>query len=132
MDGGRQCEGQTRGGDRCRARPLHGSRFCYFHHPEKADSRAAGRQKGGKVRSKRAAVLPAATPDVPLDSVKDVTAFLGASINQVRRGELDVKVGNCVGYLASVLLKSLEEGELEERIAALEAQHQRGKKGVKP
>jgi hypothetical protein len=30
-------------------------------------------------------------------------------------------VGNCVGYLASVLLRSLEHGPLEERMARLEA-----------
>jgi hypothetical protein len=45
---------------------------------------------------------------------------LGASINQLRRGQLDPRVGNAIGYLASVLLRALEQGPLEERLAHLE------------
>jgi hypothetical protein len=67
-------------------------------------------------------VLPPDTPNLPLASVADVVTMLGATINQVRRGELDVRVANAVGYLGGVLLKGLQEGELEQRIAALEEQ----------
>ena len=47
--------------------------------------------------------------------------MLGETINQVRRGELDPRVANAVGYLAAHLLKTLERTELEERITDLEA-----------
>jgi hypothetical protein len=47
--------------------------------------------------------------------------LLGDSINQIRRGELDPRVANAMGYLASVLLKALQQGPIEERLACLEA-----------
>jgi len=39
-------------------------------------------------------VLPADTPDHPLNNTKEVSAFLADSINQRRRGELDPRVAN--------------------------------------
>ena len=53
--------------------------------------------------------------------MKDISALLGDSINRLRRGELDPKVANAVGYLSSVLLRALEQGPVEERLARLEA-----------
>jgi hypothetical protein len=72
------------------------------------------------MRCRPAAVLPADTPDEPLTTVKDVAAFLGVTINQVRRGELDVKVGNCLGLLCGQLLKALESRNLAARVEMLE------------
>jgi hypothetical protein len=48
-------------------------------------------------------------------------AALGQTINQVRTGRLPVNVGNCIGVLAGVLLRAIEGGDLEQRIAALES-----------
>jgi len=48
-------------------------------------------------------VLPADTPDHPLNNTKEVSAFLADSINQRRRGELDPRVANGMGYLTTVL-----------------------------
>jgi hypothetical protein len=59
-------------------------------------------------------IIPSAIP-------KDVSAFLADSINQLRRGQLDPRVANGVGYLSSVLLRALEQGPLEERLAKIEA-----------
>ena len=61
------------------------------------------------------------TADHPLATPKDVSDLLAQSINQLRRGELDPKVANAVGYLSTVLLRALEQGPLEERMAKLEA-----------
>ena len=46
--------------------------------------------------------------------------FLAESINAVRKGELDPRVANAVGYLAGIQLRALEQGPTEQRIAALE------------
>jgi len=48
-------------------------------------------------------VLPADTPDHPLNNTKEVSAFLADSINQRRRGELDPRVANGMGNLTTVL-----------------------------
>lgn len=117
----RQC-GHVKGdGTRCGAAAPAGSAFCYFHDPEKAAARRESNQRGGRARSRRAAVLPEGTADLPLASMADVAGLLAATINQTRRGELDCRVANAVGYLAATLAKVLEKSDLETRIAALEA-----------
>src|SRR4051794_28803146 len=108
MAAGRQCGAVKPDGTRCRAPALSGSDCCFFHSPEAAGARAEANRQGGKTRSKGAAVLPAETPDVPLGTVGDVVTFLGRTVNDVRKGALDCKAGNCVGYLSSVLLRALE------------------------
>jgi hypothetical protein len=74
------------------------------------------------------AVLPADTPDHPLVNTTDISSMLADSINRLRRGQLDPRVANGMGYLASILLKALESGRIEERLAHLEAVMS-GKKG---
>jgi hypothetical protein len=66
-------------------------------------------------------VLPADAPDNPLRSTQDVSSLLGESINHVRKGQLDPRIANAVGYLASILLGALQQGPLEERLARIEA-----------
>ncbi len=39
----------------------------------------------------------------------------------VRTGRLDPRIANTVGYLAGVLIRAFEAGELQERLAALES-----------
>lgn len=121
MDREGHCNHVKPEGSRCKAPVLPGKPLCAFHDPDLAAKRAEGRKRGGQVRSRPAAVLPATTPDAALATVSDVAAFLGATVNQVRRGELDPKVGNCLGVLCGQLLKAIEGGEHERRLAALEA-----------
>ena len=80
----------------------------------------AGRPKGTYTR-KPPAVLPMTTPDIPLACVTDVLALIAQTVNQVRRGEVDVKVGNCIGVLCSVAVRALTGEQFEQRLAALEA-----------
>jgi hypothetical protein len=108
-------------GTRCRATARRGRTVCLFHDPELAAQRAEGRKRGGVVRSAKAATLPADAGDLPLRTVADVVDALTATFNQVRTGRLDARVGNCLGVLAGVILKALEGGEVERRLAELEA-----------
>lgn len=120
-----QCQHKKRDCTRCRANALPGKTRCLFHDPDRAGQRAAGRRRGGISRSRPAATLPADTPDLQLKSVADVVVALGLTINQVRSGRLAVNVGNCLGVLAGVLLKAIEGSDLEQRLAALEANAKR-------
>ena len=106
-------------GTPCRAVRVHGSEFCFFHDPARAAQRAAARRTGGQ--HGRAAVLPADTPARAVKTAADVIDLLSETINQVRVGAVDPRVGNCVGYLAGIILKAVEQGDMEERLAALEA-----------
>lgn len=115
-----RCAAEKPDGTRCRAHTLPGKSRCVFHDPASAQKTAAGRRQGGVTRSQPAATLSRDEPDLPLSTVHDVVAALSKTINQVRTGQLAVGVGNCIGCLAGVLLKAMESGDLEQRIAALE------------
>jgi hypothetical protein len=67
-----------------------------------------------------ATTLPFDAPDHPLGTTNDVSTLLADSINQLRRGQLDPRVANAMGYLATVLLRALEQGPLEERLTKIE------------
>ena len=115
------CQETKAGGSQCEASALTGSRFCYFHDPSKAHERQLAQRAGGIARSRQCAVLPRETPDRQVRKISDVVEVLGETLNQVRRGQIDPKVANSVAYISGILLKALERGPLEERIAALEA-----------
>jgi hypothetical protein len=57
----------------------------------------------------------------PLKSIGDVSDLLEETINQVRRSPFDLRAANAIGFLAGILLKSLEKERVEERLARLEA-----------
>lgn len=115
----RVCTGTSANGVPCRATPQSGSDFCFLHDPHKADEQRRARQAGGNTRA--AKVLSAETPAKNIKTVADVSGLLSDTIHQVRTGALDPKVANCVGYLSGILLKAIEVGEIEERLAAMEA-----------
>lgn len=121
-----QCVHKKKDGSRCRAGARTGKRHCFFHDPDtQAAAAAAGRLGGlattGARRPAPAATLPEDTPDAELRTVADVVAVLGATINQVRTGRLAVGVANSIGILAGTLLKALQAGDLEQRLAVLES-----------
>jgi hypothetical protein len=116
----RNCRFRKQNGQRCGADPQSGKDLCVFHDPARASEGHRARRAGGLRRTRVAAVLAPETPDHPPRSTKEVSDLLAESINHLRKGQLDPKVANAVGYLASVLLRSLEQGRIEERLAQLE------------
>jgi len=115
----RQCEGKTAEGTRCKAAAIAGSRFCFFHDPDRAEERREAQSIGG--RQGKIKTLPDDADDVRIESGKDIVGLISATINQVRKGQIDPRVANAVGYLANVLLKAVEQGDVEERLADLES-----------
>lgn len=114
-----RCAGTRADGAPCRARVLTDEEYCFFHSPTKTAERALARQDGGRARAAR--VLPGTPQTRIVRSADDVVALLSDVIGHVLRGEIDPKVANSAGYLSGLLLKALQQGELEERFAALEA-----------
>jgi YgjP-like, metallopeptidase domain len=96
-----KCQFRRNDGRRCGANAQSGKTLCVFHDPARAAAGRRARRLGGINRSRAAAILPPETPDNPLSSTQDVSLLLGESINQVRRGQLDPRVANALGYLAS-------------------------------
>jgi hypothetical protein len=116
-----KCSFRKKDGSRCGANAQPANGLCVFHDPARAADGRRARKAGGIRRSRAAAVLPSDTPDHPLGTSKDVSELLAKSINQLRTGQLDPKVATGVGYLSTVLLRALEQGPAEERLAKIEA-----------
>ena len=108
------CTAITKAGNPCMMPTVPGATLCRFHDPVHAK---ADRAAGGRARAVKA-VLPDAD-DLPLANVADVVALLGLTVNQVRRGELDVKVSNAIAYLSATLLRALHADELQEQVEAV-------------
>jgi hypothetical protein len=109
------CQQVKPDGSKCQARPPAGSDFCFFHDPEKSAEREAAQRAGGQ--KNKMAVLPSTAPDARLQDTRDVVTLLSETINHVRRGEIDPKVANAVGYLGGLLMKAIHEAEIEQRKA---------------
>ena len=57
---------------------------------------------------------------IRLNSARDVQILISKMINERRRGQVDTTECRDIGYLAKILLDSIEAGELEDRIQQLE------------
>jgi len=115
-----QCEQIKANGERCQGLAMAGKPFCPFHDPSTAEKRVAGRKQGGKSRMRPAACLPTGTADVEVKTSADVAKLLADTISQVRRGELQPRIGNAVGFLAATLLRAIEAAQLEDLAAEVE------------
>jgi hypothetical protein len=123
VDGeGRGCRHTKPDGQACRAAPRAGREWCFHHDPDSRRERQAARRKGGRASRKPSVTLAATVADVALGTVPEVVAFLAATANQVRRGELDVKAGNCLAYIASIVLRAVQPDETARAIEELRAQ----------
>jgi hypothetical protein len=113
------CKAAKPDGSGCQAAALPESEFCFFHDPTKADERRAAQSRGGSQNKLK--TLADTLPDVKIADCEDVVEILSETINQVRKGQIDPRVANAVGYLATVLIKAAEQGDLERRISEVEA-----------
>ena len=91
-----------------------------FSRPDRAADGIRARREGGLQRSRPANVFPLEVPDASLKNSLDVSSLLAESINAVPEGRLDPRVSNAIGCLAGILLRALEQGPTEERLARLE------------
>jgi hypothetical protein len=120
----RRCQHRRKDGKRCNAVSMLGSRFCFFHNPERKKEQEDARKKGG--RQGRMAALGKNAPNIQIKSPDDLIVLLSETISQVRRGEIDPRIANAIGYLSGVLLKAREQGEIEDRLTIIENEFKRG------
>ena len=58
--------------------------------------------------------------DVRVNSARGVNRLLQRVINSLLKNEIKQGTAKTIGYLCNIILKSLEIGDLEDRLAALE------------
>ena len=110
----KQCKARTKLGELCKARPTPDG-FCSIHsHPERAAE--LGRRSGKSRRPPDSAPIAL----LPPKTAGDLHRALGQIFSKVSSGEMDVKLGRSLGYIASVLVKTTELSDHEIRLRAME------------
>lgn len=114
----KKCESETKAGRPCPNYAQVDRPFCFVHDPERAADRAEARKLGGHNRRRRHATTP--PPTVTLRSLADVLALLELVAADVMAMENSLSRAKVLVYLASTSTRSIELGELEQRLVALE------------
>jgi hypothetical protein len=115
------CEAITTSGEPCQMAPLRGERFCWNHDPAHAADRAAARKRGGR-NSSRAGPVGLPVEPVRLRSVEDVRTMLEDVATETMRLANSNQRSRTLAALLGLALRTLEVGELEARLEALEEQ----------
>ena len=55
-----------------------------------------------------------------LQNAQDLRRYLASLINRVESGEVEVNLGKSLAYMASILLRIIDGGDLEGRVEQLE------------
>jgi hypothetical protein len=122
----RRCQFTRPDGRACGATPLREGAYCFWHAPETADEAAEARRLGG-LRRRREKAVAGAYALAGLGDVESIRRILEIAV--VDALGLDSSIGRVRILVACALaaLRLLEAGELEARLAALEAAQ-----GVRP
>ena len=114
----RQCSFTRPDGEHCKARPLRGLPFCFFHDPSQATERKEACRAGGRANHVQGRTV--SSPIAALSDAGDVVTILSDTMIRLRAGEIDPKIANTLGFLAGVLLKAFEHADAGKQIAELQ------------
>ena len=106
----------------CQAAPVKDGDHCFWHSPEYAEDVAEARRLGG-LRRRREVAVSGVYEVNGLETVGDLRRLLVIAALDTLGLENSIARARTLGYLVGVAGKLLETGELEERLAALEAAH---------
>ncbi len=119
------CTATRRNGEPCRAQALPERRLCWAHHPEMRQKADAARRRGGENKAN----VVRAGKHVPKD-MRDLARRLLEAIDEVHRGELMPDQARAMASLAGAVCRVYEVGEVEQRIADLEARLEQQRPGA--
>jgi hypothetical protein len=117
---GRACTYLMPSGRPCRATPMRDEPYCFWHSPETADEAAEARRVGGLHRRKKKTV-GAIYGFHGLRTIEDLQTLLETVAIETLALENTIARNRTIGGFLSVGAKLIEVGELEERLAVLEA-----------
>ena len=116
----RHCQHRMEDGSLCRAAPLRDSDFCLFHSPEHEAEVSEARRLGG-LRRRREVAVAGAYDFAGLGSVDDIRRLLEVAVLDTLSLDNSLARSRTLAYLAQTALKALQLGDVEERLASLEA-----------
>jgi hypothetical protein len=95
------------------------SGLCFMHDPEHAQEASEARRLGG-LRRRREGTVAGAYDFHGLGTVTEIRRLIEIAVVDTLGLENSVARARTLAYLAQVALKSLEVGEMDERLRALE------------
>jgi len=113
-----KCIGKTKSGSPCKMPAINGGQYCFSHSPGTRAQQAAARKRGGQNRSRHAGdpnTIPA-----EIKSLNDAGKLLDYIVQELLIMDNGVPRARALLQAYELYLKSIEIGELEERIRALE------------
>ena len=116
----RTCKAETQQSGRCGANPQREKDYCFWHDPENAEEMAEARRLGG-LRRRREKAVSGAYDIEGLENVGQIRRLLEVAVMDTLSLENSVARARTLAYLAQTALKTLEVGEFEERLRALES-----------
>jgi hypothetical protein len=120
----RRCTAVKSDGQACRMAPLHERPFCFAHDPERAAEAAEARRLGGLRRRKEGTI--AVAYDLPgLDTVEGIRRLLDIAVVDGLSLDNSIARLRALISIATAATNLLKVAELEARLAALEAVHDR-------
>ena len=115
----RHCAATRADGQPCGMPPMADSEFCWAHDPANAEAAAEARRLGG-MRHKREGTLASAYQFDGLGNVYDIRRLIEIAVLDTLGMENSIQRARTLAYLAQTALKSLEVGEVQDRLAVLE------------
>src|SRR5437870_10004110 len=114
----RRCSATRSDGQLCGMPPMADSDFCWAHDPTNAEAAAEARRLGG-MRHKREGTLASAYQFDGLGNVQDIRRLIEIAVLDTLGMENSIQRARTLAYLAQTALKSLEVGEVQDRLAVL-------------
>jgi len=115
----RRCAATRADGQPCGMPPMADSEFCWAHDPQNAEAAAEARRLGG-MRHKREGTVASAYQFDGLGNVQDIRRLIEIAVLDTLGMENSIQRARTLAYLAQTALKSLEIGEVQDRLAVLE------------
>ena len=115
----RLCKATRGDGQPCGMAPLVESDFCWAHDPANADAATEARRVGG-LRRKREGTVAGAYNFGGLSNVHDIRRLIEIAVVDTLMIENSIQRSRALAYLAQTALKSLEVGEMQDRLQQLE------------
>ena len=124
MVASRVCKQRTEDDRPCGSPPLREGDYCLWHDPDHQDEVAESRRLGGQ-RRRRERILSGAYDFDGLDSISKIRRLVEVAVMDTLGLENSIARARTLAYLAQSAARLLEEGEMEERLAAVESVVQR-------
>lgn len=95
------------------------SGFCFMHDPARSEQRAAARKRGGQRR--HTPHSDHAMPSTDIRTLDDVRALLAYTLAEALVGDNSIQRGRLLVAIAGAFIEAIKVGEIEQRLAAIEA-----------